>query len=126
MASADLNLELWKLPPPPDHHEENGRIDLTGDPNDYHCILLASMGMSYAVISRQTGLSIAQIGYRLRRLNQNRREDKKINSRNYRNGTSQAAQAVIDLASSRVARIITPIIRKELARDDAGANVIDV
>lgn len=110
-------LVKWHLPPPPDKYVDNRWVNLLGDPDDYHVVLLASMGMSYKVISEQTGLSVSQIGYRLRRANHGRKEWDKISAFNYRNGISEASQAVISLASKRVGKIIQPKLRELLAKD---------
>lgn len=115
MTAKRLTLAKWQLPPPPDASEDSWRIGLLSDPDDYHVCLLASLGMTYDVISRQTGLSKGQISYRLRKANYKRVGHERIASVNYRNGTSKAAAAVIALASRKVADIINPQLRKTLA-----------
>ena len=99
---------------PPDKLEHNHYVNLLSDPRDYHVMLLASMGMSYACISYNTGLSVGQIAYRLRMANGDMPEHKKINAYNYRNGISESSRAVITLASKKVASIINPELRKAL------------
>lgn len=110
-------IEHWTLPAPPEKYESNHYVNLLSDPNDYHVVLLASMGFTFNVIASQTGMSFGQISYRLRRANRNRKPHERINSINYRNGSSDAARAVIQLASKKVAQIINPELRKSLAVD---------
>lgn len=112
-----LQLTKWDLPPQPDKYEVTRMVNLLSDPDDYHVVLLASMGFTYAVIARNTGLSKGQIAYRLHKANRHLKEDDKINAYNYRSGRSIAAQAVIDLAAKRVGRLITPKVREVLAID---------
>lgn len=111
------SLTKWQLPAQPDKYVDNRFVNFLGDPDDFHVLLLASMGMTYHVISRQTGMSKGQISYRLRRANLHRKEHDKISSYNYRNGVSQSSQAVIQLASRRVAQVLVPSIRRNLAID---------
>ena len=112
-----LTIEKWKLPAPPDKFVDNRLVNLLGDPDDYHCVLLASLGMSYKVISQQTGLSFGQIAYRLRRANHGRENGKRLSAANYRNGSSDTAKEVVSLASKRVSRLIIPELRQTLAID---------
>lgn len=114
---ATLSIERWELPEPPDKFEHNGYVNLLSDPDDYHVIILAAMGMNYAVIARQTGLSTGQIAYRLNKANKHRKPADKISAYNYRNGISASSQAVITLASRKVSRLINPELRKSLAID---------
>jgi hypothetical protein len=105
------------LPSPPDKYQHNRWVNLLADPTDYHVVLLASMGMTYRVISQQTGLSFSQISYRLHKANRGRAAHEKINSYNYRHGVSQASHEVIRLAAKRVSQIINPQLRENLAID---------
>lgn len=114
---ASLSLEKWVLPVPPDKYVDTRYVNLTGDPDDYHVVLLASMGFTYDVISRQTGLSKGQISYRLKQANQTRKPKDRICAANYRNGRSETSRAVITLASKKVASIINPILRETQAID---------
>ena len=118
-----LFIERWELPAPPDKFEHNGFVNLLSDPDDYHVVILAAVGMNYSVISRQTGLSHGQISYRLSKANKHRKPADKINAYNYRNGISPSSQAVIELASRRVSRLVNPELRKSLA---IGNEAIDV
>ena len=113
----NLSLAHWRLPPPPDKYVHNRWINLLGDPHDYHVVLLASMGMSYQVISQQTGLTKGQIAYRLQRANAHRKPGERISAHNYRNGISDASRVVIRLASKRVGQLIQPALRRDLAID---------
>lgn len=110
-----MEIERWNLPPPPDGNSETGFVDLMGNSDDYHVVLLASMGMNYKTISRQTGLSVGQISYRLAKLNKRLKPEEQINAFSYRNGQSRAAKAVIRYASGRVATAIHPTMRRALA-----------
>lgn len=107
----------WTLPPQPDRLTVNRFVNLLGDPKDYHCVLLASMGFTYDVISEQTSLTHGQIAYRLARANRNRSGDQRISATNYRTGRSESAKAVIKLSAKKVGQIITPQIRHTLAVD---------
>jgi len=120
--NTNTNLTRWQLPPQPDRYEDNRFINFLSDPDDYHVILLASMGMSYSVIAQQTGLSFGQISYRLRRANEHRKPWDKVSAYNFRNGISESSQAVIRLAAKRVAQIIEPSLRRNLAIDVGTVN----
>ena len=104
----NLNLTRWQLPAQPERYEESRLVNFLNDPDDYHVVLLASMGMSYNVIAHQTGLSFGQIAYRLRRVNENKKPWEKINSYNFRNGVSETSCALVQLAAKRAAQIIKP------------------
>lgn len=120
--TGSLKLIRWQLPAQPDRYMDNRWVNLLSDPDDYHVVLLASMGMSYHVIAQQTGLSHGQISYRLRRANQHRKPYDRISSFNFRNGISEASQAVIQLAAKRVGQIIEPSLRRNLAIDVGTVN----
>lgn len=116
--SATLVIERWKLPPPPDpNNTPDGWVDMMGRPDDYHVVLLASMGFTYDTISRQTGLSVHQIAYRLRKINSRLLPEQRLTSYNYRNGRSRTAKVVIRHASNHVARAINAPMRKALASE---------
>ncbi len=112
---AKTSLTHWTLPNPPDKLEHNRWVNLMSDPADYHVVLLASMGMSYALISAQVGLSIGQVAYRVHRANRGRKDWEKINAYNYRNGISDISREVIKLSANKVARMLNPELRKSLA-----------
>jgi hypothetical protein len=114
---ASFALEKWVLPAQPDKYIDTRYVNLTGDPDDYHVVLLASMGFTYDVISKQTGLSKGQIAYRLKQANQSLKPRDRISAQNYRNGRSETSKAVITLASKKVASIINPILRETQAID---------
>ena len=61
---------------------------------DFHCVMLASLGFSSRLIQSRTGLSTGQIGYRLRMGS--------IKRRDYRNGDSQLADRILN-QSHRIA-----------------------
>jgi len=61
---------------------------------DFHCVMLASLGFSSRLIQSRTGLSPGQIGYRLR-MGSIKRQD-------YRNGDSQLADRILN-QSHRIA-----------------------
>lgn len=99
---------------PPDKLTHNGWINLLSDPADYHVVLLAAMGMTANLISRETGLTISQVRTRLHKANKGRADRDKLNGYNYRNGISESADAVIQLASKRVSQIVTAELRKQI------------
>lgn len=113
--SAKLEVERWRLPPPPDGHHISRFVDHIGNADDYHVVLLAAMGMNYKTIAAQTGLTAGQIAYRLGKINKRLEPKERLTAYNYRNGTSAAAKAVIKYSSNKVAGIINPPIRRALA-----------
>ena len=70
--------------------------------NDFHCALLGGMGFSSKYISSQTGLTVSQIGYRLR-LSSIKRSD-------YRNGESSLSGTVLN----QVRGVATPGLKQHL------------
>lgn len=120
MTANKLQLAIRALPPPPDGSEELWHIDMLRDPADNHMAILINMGLNYDCVSRETKLSKGQIARRLKEHNRRVPEKEKITARNYRNGTSRAAQAVIELAGKRVAEITNQSLRV------AQASAIDV
>lgn len=93
--------QKWTLPAPPLNQLliRKHRVSLLSDPDDFHCVLLASLGLSAKVISAQTGLSIPRIYYRLKKA--------QIRITHYRNGTSPIAQMVIENSKIKAARQLT-------------------
>ena len=91
----------WILPAPPLNQVfiRKHRVSLLSNPEDFHAVLLASLGMSAKVISAQTGLSVPRIYYRLRKA--------QIRITHYRNGTSPIAQMVIEHSKIKAARQLT-------------------
>lgn len=80
------------------------------DDDDLRCVFYAKMGFATQMISENTGLTTSQVAYRLRRA--------RVYRKDYRNGSSDMAQRVIDRvvpASASTKRQIlglTPIILK--------------
>lgn len=72
--------------------------------NDFRAALLGSMGFSNDHIQRQTGLTLCQITYRLRKAG--------IRLTDYRNGTSPSARQVMIVAQDKIGDKLKNDLRK--------------
>lgn len=99
------DVHTWVLPRAPvatNSHFNPLLIDLQRKREDYHCVLLASLGFSYAVIQSRTGLSYGQIASRLRRA--------RVKPSDYRNGLTPISTLVIGKCAQQAGRIINPCL----------------
>lgn len=109
MPLTNYQLTKYDLPRPPlrvDGHERADAraikrhvVGLLSKPDDFACLLLASLGQSAKSIARVTGLSVGQISYRLKMAH--------IQLRDYRNGNNAYSRMVVrgvnDLAAKQLA-----------------------
>ena len=70
------------------------RVNFVLNKKDFRAVLLGSMGFSNDYIQRETGLSIGQVQYRLRKA--------KVRLGDYRDGTNPAARQVLITAQDQV------------------------
>ena len=68
---------------------------------DFQCVLLASCGLYNRAIARITGLSIAQVQYRISRWERARGSDSTLRT-DYRAGTSTIAKLVLSNTESKM------------------------
>jgi hypothetical protein len=81
---------------PPDRVTPRKAVDFQANLDDFRCAMLGAMGFGSHFIESQTGLSQNQIAYRLNKASVKRAD--------YRNGTSKAAQLILQAAGHKLER----------------------
>lgn len=82
------------------------RVDFVNNVTDARCVLLASVGRSNRSIGGLTGLTVGQIGYRLRKHDATAR-------RRYRDGESEESQMVFSVLERQLAKQLRVEMRQK-------------
>jgi len=105
-------LTPWELLPAPSSRPASDRyVGLLNKPEDFNCMVLASMGLSDEAIQNATGLTFGQIHYRLRKAAP-ATVGQHLTRRDFRRGRSPLARIIVNQAARFVQRPLTQSLRE--------------